>query len=449
MVRMCLPVADMTGCCARVQPFLTAPEPFNEGEETLKTTYLTYILIAALQGSSLGAEQEPSSTVHLTLKEALTAATDGNPILLSSTDRIAAAEGLRTQASLKPNPRLVIQTENSRMWGAPGLEYWRDTDTYLYGAQVLERGGKRERRVDYAAAGVARAQSDRVALEAQIKARVAVAYWSAASASRVAELYKQDLATFEQIVEFNRSRVREGATAGIDLLRIEVERDQLSTTTRRAEQDSEIARVALFREMGKQQFPPLVLSDALESISEPTPSRLDEVLRRRKDVIAAAAAVSQMVRNVELQKANAKTDPEVQFGYKRTLGFDTLYGAVSIPLATRNRNQGNIAAAEAELRNAVHTAEALHNQVRAEWEAARLTYELRRAALDQTIRPLRGKTREVSRIANAAYREGGVELLRFLDAERIRIETEVLYFRSLAELQQSIVTLKIAQGDEL
>lgn len=414
----------------------------------MKSTYISSILTLALLGGSVQAE-EPSPPLHLSLKAALAMATNRNPLILSSADRIAAAKGLRIQAGLKPNPRLVFQTENARAWGSPGVDLSRETDTYLYGAQVIERGNKRERRQDYASAGVARAESERDAFEAQLNGRVAAAYWNAAAAARVVELYHQDLATFEQILEFNRARVREGATAGIDLLRIEIERGQLSATARRAEQDAELARIALFREMGKAEFPALVFSDSLEELPKPVLSTVDEVLLHRKDVLASEAVVRQMEQNVALQKANAKTDPEVQLGYKRTGGFDTIYGAISVPLGLRNRNQGNIATAEAEERSARHTAEALGNQVRAEWEAARRDYAAKLAAFDETVTPLRAKTRDVSRIANAAYREGGVELLRFLDAERIRIETEVLYFRSLAELQQSIVNLKIVQGDEL
>jgi cobalt-zinc-cadmium efflux system outer membrane protein len=201
--------------------------------------------------------------------------------------------------------------------------------------------------------------------------------------------------------------------------------------------------------MGKSDLPAAIAWDSFEDLSPPVLLSVEEIFHRRKDVIAAEAFIRQADQNIALQKADAKTDPEFQLGYKRTAGFDTFYGAVSLPLATRNRNQGNIAAAEAESRHARHLADALRAQVRAEFEAASRDYAAKRSALEQTIAPLRTKTRDVARIANAAYREGGVDLLRFLDAERVRIQTEVLYFRSLAELQQSIVNLKLSQGDEL
>ncbi|HVW84384.1 MAG TPA: TolC family protein [Bryobacteraceae bacterium] len=414
----------------------------------MKNRYLTSTLLIASMSAGFRAEAA-SGPVRFTLREALAAATDTNPVLLANSDRVDAAQGLRVQAGLKPNPRVVIQSENARAWESSAQPFWRETDTYVYGAQVLERGQKRERRIDYASAGVARAQSERDMLEAQFKGRVATAYWNAAAATRIVELYHQDLDTFGQILEFNRSRVQEGALAGIDLMRIEIERDQLLATSRRTEQEAERARIELAREMGKTVLPAAVVWDSLEEFTPPVILSIEEIFRRRKDVLAAEALIRQADRNIALQKANAKTDPEFQLGYKRTAGFDTLYGAVSIPLAVRNRNEGNISAAEAESRNSRHLADALRIQVRAEFEAASRDYLAKRSALEQTIAPLRTKTRDVARIADAAYREGGVDLLRFLDAERVRIETDVLYFRSLADLQQSIVNLKLSQGDDL
>jgi len=49
-------------------------------------------------------------------------------------------------------------------------------------------------------------------------------------------------------------------------------------------------------------------------------------------------------------------------------------------------------------------------------------------------------------IARAAYREGGTDLLRLLDAERTHIELEVLNVRMLTEYRQSLVTLETVLG---
>jgi outer membrane protein, heavy metal efflux system len=114
----------------------------------------------------------------------------------------------------------------------------------------------------------------------------------------------------------------------------------------------------------------------------------------------------------------------------------------------RDRNQGNVAAAEARLRVADATLAATEAIVQAEAGIALRQVELRRRQLGQTIGSLRANARESSEIALAAYRHGGWELLRLLDAQRQRIEVEQMYYRLLTEYQVSRVTLEAALGME-
>ena len=84
--------------------------------------------------------------------------------------------------------------------------------------------------------------------------------------------------------------------------------------------------------------------------------------------------------------------------------------------------------------------------IRSELESAARDYESRQRLLNDTLRPMRERANEVYRIVDAAYRETGSDLLRLLDAERTRIETEEMYARALSEIQQSAVALETAQG---
>jgi outer membrane protein TolC len=119
---------------------------------------------------------------------------------------------------------------------------------------------------------------------------------------------------------------------------------------------------------------------------------------------------------------------------------------LSLPLPFHNRNQGTVAAAGAEVRVAEAEVAAAEALVRAEVEAAGRDVSLRRAQLTGLLKNSLEHAAESSRIAQAAYREGGADLLRLLDAERVRIELEVLYYRSLAEYRQSVATLSAAMG---
>jgi cobalt-zinc-cadmium efflux system outer membrane protein len=169
-------------------------------------------------------------------------------------------------------------------------------------------------------------------------------------------------------------------------------------------------------------------------------------LSQRVEMKLAREGVEQARANLRLQEANAAPDRDVQFGYKRTFGFNTLYAAVQIPLPVRNRNQGQIEAAASEIKAAESSAAATEALVRAELETVSKDYEARQKLLEETLRPMRERADEVYRIVDAAYRETGSDILRLLDAERIKIETDAMFTRALSELQQSAVALQAAQG---
>ena len=79
----------------------------------------------------------------LTLESALDTARRTHPLLASTPFRMDAARAAVTQAGLRPNPRLTIQTEN---WHAPYIA----TDSYAYFSQTLEAPAKRGARMELA-----------------------------------------------------------------------------------------------------------------------------------------------------------------------------------------------------------------------------------------------------------------------------------------------------------
>lgn len=382
----------------------------------------------------------------LSLAEAVATGLRSHLQLQAAEARIASAEGQRLQASLKPNPRLYLQSENSRFHGTPAFVYARDADSFVYASQVLETAGKREKRTELFSAGVRRQELERDLAAYQLAYRVSSAYWIVVGAERTRGVLQESLDNFERVVQYHRDRVREGAMAEADLLRVQVEQERLALSVRSAAEEAARARILLFREMGLAQARPAVLTESLEDVRTVETLTPQQAVDRRIDLLIARQASEQAQRNITLQRANARPDPEVLLGYKRTSGFDTLMAGVQINLPLRNRNQGAISAATADLRAATASMQADIAAAEAEIQAARATYESRLSIVRDTFPPLRDKAAESSRIAQAAYREGGADLLRLLDAERVRIETDVLYYRALVDYQLAALELRSALG---
>ena len=184
---------------------------------------------------------------RLTLADAVSGALTGNPQLSAAAARVGVAEGQRHQAGLGPNPRLILQSENTRFNGSPPFSYARDADSYAFIAQTIETGGKRQRRAELATENVHRSELEQQLQRQQIASRVSTAYWTAAGAVQSRDLLQQEVTNFERVVQFHRDRVREGAAPEVDLMRVEVERDRLSALARTAAQEAERARITLFR----------------------------------------------------------------------------------------------------------------------------------------------------------------------------------------------------------
>jgi cobalt-zinc-cadmium efflux system outer membrane protein len=389
-----------------------------------------------------------AAPVRLTEQDAVARALAGHPALAAGAARVRAAEGLRSQAALRPNPRFTIQTENARAWGAPGFNFGSEADTFAYGSQMFETAGKRARRTETAAAAVRRAELEREAAARRIGAQVRQAYWRAAAAVRLRDLLTETAATFQQIVDYHAARVREGAMAEADLIRVQLEGQRLDIEVNSAALEADRARIHLFREMGGTEFPEVEFAGPLEPSAAIVDVNVPVALERRPDLRLARQEVEQARAAQRLESARAKPDFDLLFGYKRAAGFNTLIGGAEIQLPFLNRNQGAIAAAGHEVRAAEASLAAADALARAEIQAASREFEVRRRQVLESLPALRERAEQASRIAQAAYREGGTDLLRLLDAERARIESRILYYRALGEYHQSRVTLETALGVE-
>ena len=89
----------------------------------------------------------------LTIDDAVRTALQNHPLLQERQQRSEVANGFALQAGLRPNPRLITQSENWSLTGAPPQSIPTFTDQFLYLSQVFETGAKRDRRVDLGRTG--------------------------------------------------------------------------------------------------------------------------------------------------------------------------------------------------------------------------------------------------------------------------------------------------------
>lgn len=383
----------------------------------------------------------------LPLAGAIGEAIEKHPLLAAADGRISTAQGLLEQAGLRPNPRLILQLENLR--GGWQLPYrpLNDNDHFIYLTQTLETARKRERRTDLATVNKKLAGIARDILAQHVAARVREAFYNALGAARIAGIYDETITNFAQTVAYHEVRVREGNMAEADLIRIRLEMARLRLAASGAALAAERAAINLQREMGRTVFTGnLKLAGDLAGASAIPDENAGEALNRRAEVRLARQGVAAAIANEQLQTALARPDLDLSGGYKRTNGYDGLLAYLNMDLPWRNRNQGNIAAASAETRVARSNAAAAEAMVRAEVRTAYAGYRLRQNQMSGMLKELGAHAAETHRIAQAAYREGGADILRLLDAERVRLETELLLVQAVTEFRLSESAVESAMG---
>ena len=379
-------------------------------------------------------------SLHEAVREAL-----ASPEAQVAAAQVREAEGLRRQAGLGLDPRLFLQSEDFRPW-ASNSDFGTQTEDYGFLSQTLELDGKRSKRVGVASAQLQQARSNEAFTLEAIAGRVAGAYWSAAVADRIVVLLREDMKAVDEMVRYHQERVDAGAMRGVDLLRTRIERDRLRVALASAERDAEQARLELYKQMGRPPQPGVQLTDSLDSLGTIAPVPVEVVLEQRADLQAARDAVATAKADAELQRANGVPDLDLIGGYKRDAAVNTGYGALQINLPFRNRNQGGIERAEASVAVAQAHLAALEVQVRAEVAQGEANYKQEQGIVQTLLPDMRANAKENLRLMTEAYRIGGVDLLRYLDAERTEFDVEVSALRTLAEYQQAALRLELSYG---
>ncbi len=383
----------------------------------------------------------------LSLQEAIRMGLAQAPEAQASSDRVELERARIPEARMRPNPRLYLSSEDLHPWDN-NFSFENNTEDYGYLAYTIELDGKRGKRISYAEGDVSRSKAQHAYELAEIAAGIANAYWSAAATRATVAEWQHQLADFDRIVKYESDRVSAGANAGVDLLRTQVERDRVALSAAQAARDAEAASIDLGRRTASVSAGMAQLSDALEQERPIAELALSVAIEQRPDVAAARAALADAQADLRLQHADAVPNLDFLAGYKRNSGVDTAYGGLQIDLPLFSRNQGGIATAHASSQLAQDQLAYTRLSASSEIATAAGAYHRETDLVRSTLPGMNDRAARNASIIDDAYRSGGTDLLRFLDAERLLVETRLLAIQTWAEYQRSVVSLRLAYGEQ-
>ncbi len=382
------------------------------------------VLIAGLSLAAITTPVAAQELELLSLEDALSLAgvAEGipgpatNPRLIGPQAETDAARALIEQARLRPNPEVSFEAENFAGSGAfSGL---RATEYTLSVGQRLELGGQRGARIRSAEAEarVTALQGDYSTAELALTVRER--YVAATAAVARLELARDIVERNRELARIARVLVDVGREPPLQALRAKATLAEALAELEAAQATDLAARSALAALWG-DSGPPPEIDSAFTEIEPPANFlTMEGALPLRVAQAQREAARTE----IDRERSLARLDPVVSAGIRRFEDSNEtafLIG-VTVPLPFANRNQGNIAAAEARMRAAA----AREAVVRADFELAlsqtRSRYRAAETRVDTLSQASLPQAEEALRLVQIGYNNGRFPLIEVLAAAEAR-----------------------------
>lgn len=401
----------------------------------------------------LGA-QAPSPPDPLTLAEARGLAQRASPELAAARHAVAVAAGRRRQADAFLNPALFYAREQTSREGESTAQDIVSLE------QPLEIGGQRSARRAAAASAHAAAEARLAATAAGIDYEVARSYAAAVASQRRAALAEAAAAAFERAARVSKARLAGGDVSGYQHRRLTLEAARYAALRVEAlvARDSAIQTLASLTGLADSTGPPgtLVLPDALTPapLTQPVDSFVALALARRPELRGAVLEAEVGAADARLARADRVPTPTLSAGFKRerlTTG-ESLGGfvaGVSLPLPLWDRRGGAVDAARARAAGREAEVAVLRRQTVREVRTAFAAHQALAAQLELLQARLGDDAARARRAAEAAYAEGEIGLLEWLDAVRAYQEAETTVVTLWSEYIARRAALERATGASL
>ncbi len=412
----------------RPQPVSQSPSnesPLSPPEKFVETTSEQPIVSAP-------ADANCPSPRNLTELESI--ALNNNPTLAQAAARIRALQGKQVQAGLYPNPRI----------GYVGEEMGNDHTSGMQGASVGQTyitGGKLQLGRATIAKEIAQAQWACQMQRLRVLNDVRLGYFEFLAARQSVDLHSQLLEIGRVGLTAAESLHKAQEVSRVDILQAKIEADTAAMQWRDAQHRRQAAGRRLAAVLGVREIELARLEGNLES--EPPPitweASFERLCSQSPELARARIGVERTRFALDREIAGRKpdVDAELLVMHNNENNDNIASFNVGLPLPLFNRNQGNIARAQAELNSAGFEVRRIELQIQERLTAAFRRYENARNQVDTYARELLPNAKESLDLASLGYRQGEIPYLDLLTSQRTFFRVKMAYLDALKELQSS------------
>ena len=406
---------------------------------------------AATAGAKSAQAKKPDEPEgELPLRRALALALTRNPELAAFSWAVRMAEAEQLQAGLLPNPELEAEFEN---FAGPGdLSGSTSLETTVALSQLIELGGKREKRVALASAERRLAGWDYEAKRIEVLTDVAKRFIAVLAAQEKAALARESLDLAETVLDTARKRVGAGKAPPTEETKAGVEVASAELEVKRSRRELAVAkqRLAAMWASTSPRFPRVIGN--LGTIPEiPKPESLMPFVSRNTEVARWDAEMAQREAAADLAKAGAVPDVTLGVGYRhfKENHDNAMLAALSVPLPIYDRNQGEISKTRFGVTKARLDRQAAEAKVRTDlaeaYQELASAYE-EAVALRDAILPAAESSFKASQ---TSFQSGKGNYLDVLDAQRTLTELRGKYLDAQASYHRARADVEGLIGQSL
>lgn len=361
-----------------------------------------------------------------------------NPTIARAAAAVRAVEGTALQVGLAPNPQLYYSGNELGNNGNAGQNGAGASQTFVTGGKLrLSRAAYTQR--------VAELTQRLAAARLRVLSDVRSLYYQTVTLQRRVRVAEQLVQIAEQSVEAARALLEAKEVSRIDLLQAQVELNSARIQLRNSQNRYAGSWRQLMAVAGTPDRPTTRLVDTLNQT--PPPLDWDDTLARlietSPQVAAAAARVEQA--NWQLRRERATPIPnlnvQASVAHEDTANLAIANAQATMVVPIWNRNQGGIRRAEGELAAARADYRRVELSLQQRLARAFQTYGTARYSVQQyedEILPAAGESLKLVRIG---YRQGELNYLRLLTAQRTFFTTRLAYLDSLSQMHQTLARI--------
>ena len=345
-----------------------------------------------------------------------------NPTLQAAQIGIEESRAQETTAYLRPNPDMTAGVDQIDPFSGNPYRPFTNLFPYVSFDYLHERAHKRELRLESAKKTTVVAQSQLEDQQRNLLFNLRSAFVQTLQAKAVLALAQENLSYYDKTLQVSRDRKQAGDIAQVDLDRLELQRVQYESDLQNATVSLRTAKIQLlqllndrspvenFDVTGPYDFP-----ERIQSLDELRQTATDA----RPDLRAAVQSVDLAKTNYHLAVANGTADPSLGVDFGRNPPISVYMGfSMSIPLRIFDRNQGEKARTELDIKKNERLKTAAEVQVFSDVDSAYATVNSNLILLRSYKAHYLDQAARVRETISFAYQHGGASLLDFLQAQQ-------------------------------